>query len=150
MDIWKIRPGIYCRGSYAHVLAMTVIEKCTTEVNGQKCGLVRVIYTRTGTNMPTCELHKHAEWHEQSYYYNNTVFTQWRSCLKSYIKGGNCKLNRFAIQSQKATQRHFSSDRDKIELLSAHADYQIISMDACTQSEHTIPLLGTPIHDCNE
>ena len=133
------------KACYAHVPAMTVIEKCTTEVNGQKCGLVRVIYTRTGTNMPTCELHKHAEWYEQSYYYNNTVFTQWRSCLKSYIKGGNCKLNRFAIQSQKATQRHFSFDRDKIELLSAHADYQII----INGSLHTVRAYNTASWNTN-
>ena len=53
----KIRPGIYCRGSCVHVLARNVTGKCATEVNGLPRGLVRVCYTRTGTNMPMCELH---------------------------------------------------------------------------------------------
>ena len=34
--------------------------KCVTGVNGLPCGLIRVLYTRTGTNMPTCELHNSA------------------------------------------------------------------------------------------
>lgn len=46
-------------------------------------------------------------------------------------------------------KRHLGFDRDKTKLLSARAEYQIVSMDA-TQSEYTIPVLGTPFHDCNE
>ena len=78
VDMWKIRPGIYCRGSCVYALAWNVTEKCTTEMNRLPCSLVWVVYTRTGTNMPMCEL---AEWHEWSYNYNNTMFTQWRGCL---------------------------------------------------------------------
>ena len=62
----NIGPGIYCRGSFVHTLARNVTGKCTTEVNRLPCSLVRVFYTRTGTNMPMCEL---AEWHKWSYNY---------------------------------------------------------------------------------
>ena len=58
----RIRYSLECNG------------KCKTEVNGLSCGLVRVLYTRTGTNTSMCEL---AERQEQSYNYNNTIFTQW-------------------------------------------------------------------------
>ena len=64
-----------------HALAQNVKRKCTMEVNRLlSCGLIRVLYTRTEMNTPTCKLHKHAEFHERSYNYNNTTtFTQWRS-----------------------------------------------------------------------
>ena len=54
----KVRPGICCRGSYALALAQNLTGKCATEVNRIWYGLVCVLYTRTGTNTLTCELHK--------------------------------------------------------------------------------------------
>ena len=39
-----------------HALARNVTEKCATGVNGLPRGPVRVLYTGTGTNTPTCEL----------------------------------------------------------------------------------------------
>ena len=57
------------------------------------------------------------------------VFTEWRSRLKSYIKGSNCKHNIFAIRSQEATQRDLGFDRDNTELHSARAEYQIVSIE---------------------
>ena len=59
------------------------------------------------------------------------------------------QLRHVTIRSQEAMPRHLGFDRDKTELLSACAEYQIISMET-TQSEYTISLLGTPFHDCNE
>ena len=60
-DTQKIRPGIYCRDSCAHALAWNVMGKCATEVNRLRPrDLIWVLYTRTGTNMPTCELHNSA------------------------------------------------------------------------------------------
>ena len=59
------------------------------------------------------------------------------------------QLRHVTIRSQEATQRHLGFDKDKTELLSACAEYQIISMDT-TQSECMITFLGTPFHNCNE
>ena len=58
-DAWKVRPGIYCRGSCVHALAQNVTTKCATGVNGLPHSPVQVLDTRTTctTNTPTCELH---------------------------------------------------------------------------------------------
>ena len=56
------------------------------------------------------------------------------SVEKSYIKGSNCKHNRFATHSQETMHIHLGFDIDNTELHSARAEYQIVSIDTTQAS----------------